>query len=315
MSSIGESEATVPSGSTTVVSRRPFVALIQVCRPHQWVKNSLVFVPLLASHRLMEVDLLSHAAIGFGAFCLAASAIYVLNDILDVRHDRLHPHKRHRAFASGVLHPTIGYFLAGGLLSASLALTSTFLPPLAMILIGIYVAVANLYSLLLKRIAVLDVLTLAGLYTIRLLFGAAAVHLVVSNWLLAFSMFLFLSLAFLKRYAELSLIRELDGSELEGREYAVSDMELVRGLGSVSGYLSVLVLALYIHSSPEAPELYARPTMLWLLGPCLLYWITRLWLLAHRDQLQQDPLLFAVRDRASYVVGLISAAIVIGATI
>ena len=302
------------SARVEVGLRGAAVAVLRAIRPHQWVKNTLVFVPLLASHQFTELDLLGQAAIGFGAFCLAASAIYVLNDVLDIRHDRLHPTKRYRPFASGALQPVVGYLLAGGLLCGSLALATTFLPVTAILLLALYVSVANIYSLLLKRIAVLDVITLAGLYTIRLLFGAAAVSILVSHWLLAFSMFLFLSLAFLKRYAELSLVRGLEGSELLGREYSIEDMELIRGFGSVSGYLSILVLALYIHSSPEAAELYARPSMLWLLGPCLLYWITRLWLLAHRGFLKQDPLLFAVRDRVSYAVGLICAAIIIGAS-
>ncbi|HEX7070086.1 MAG TPA: hypothetical protein VF190_04745, partial [Rhodothermales bacterium] len=147
------------------------------------------------------------------------------------------------------------------------------------------------------------------------LFGAAAVGVIISNWLLAFSMFLFLSLAFLKRYAELSLVRDMDGVDAPGREYSVNDMELIRSLGSVSGYLSVLVLALYIHSSTDVVALYRNPSVLWLIGPCLLYWITRIWLLAHRGKLQQDPLLFTVRDPASYAVGAVVAVVLLGATL
>ena len=150
--------------------------------------------------------------------------------------------------------------------------------------------------------SVLDVLTLAGLYTLRILFGAAAVGVIISNWLLAFSMFLFLSLAFLKRYAELSLVRDMDGVDAPGREYSVNDMELIRSLGSVSGYLSVLVLALYLNSD-EVVRLYRKPAVLFLVCPLLLYWTSRMWLLAHRGQIHEDPIVASARDPSSYVVG------------
>ncbi|MBN8726897.1 MAG: UbiA family prenyltransferase [Xanthomonadales bacterium] len=277
-------------------------------RPHQWLKNTLVFVPLLAAHAVFEEAALAHALLAFAAFSLCASAAYVLNDLLDLDADRRHPRKRNRPFASG------GLPLRGGL-AASLVLTTAafaLATTLSLEFVGMLLAYAVLtlaYSLILKRIAMLDVVTLAGLYTIRILGGAVAVPVPASSWLLAFSMFLFLSLAMVKRHAELRPLAASGSVAVAGRGYVADDLPLVQSLGTASGYLSVLVLALYINSAASL-ALYAHPAVLWLLAPVLLYWISRVWLLAGRGAMHDDPVVFALTDRVSLAVLAVFALVI-----
>ncbi len=282
------------------------IALLQVLRPHQWVKNLLLFVPVVLDHKLMDAPTMTKAFIAFVAFCCAASSAYTLNDILDLEADRRHPTKRHRPFASGALSPAFGLVLAPCLLALAYTLSWSYLSSRFLQLLTLYVILTTLYSLYLKRVAVVDVLLLAGLYTLRVLAGIAAAHVRFSAWLLAFSMFLFLSLAFLKRYTEVSAMTELDGEQLRRRGYLRGDREWLGSMGGASGYLSVLVLALYINSE-QVMALYRNPLILWLACPLLLFWTGRMWLLAHRGRIHDDPIVATVRDPMSYVTGALLA--------
>jgi 4-hydroxybenzoate polyprenyltransferase len=280
--------------------RRGWRTWLAALRPHQWLKNTLVFVPLLAAHAVFEPTAVAHAVLAFAAFSLCASAAYVLNDLLDLDADRRHPRKRNRPFARGALPLRAGLAASLLLTVAAFALATTLsLEFVGMLLV--YAVLTLAYSLLLKRIAMLDVVTLAGLYTIRILGGAVAVPVPASSWLLAFSLFLFLSLAMVKRHAELRPLAASGASAVAGRGYVAEDLPLVQSLGTASGYLSVLVLALYINSAASL-ALYTHPAVLWLLAPVLLYWISRVWLLAGRGAMHDDPVVFALTDRVSLAV-------------
>ena len=287
------------------------VALLRALRVHQWVKNLLVFVPVLLDHKLFHPPVMVSALIAFAAFCCAASGGYVLNDLLDRDADRGHRIKRNRPFAANTLSRSFGVVMVPLLFAAAL-LWSLWLSPKFLALLALYVVLTTAYSIYLKQIAVLDVLLLAGLYTLRVLAGVAASHVRFSTWLLAFSMFLFLSLAFLKRYAELSELQGGAAENLARRGYLRGDREWLGSMGGASGYLSVLVLALYINSQ-EVVALYGNPLLLWLICPLLLFWISRMWLLAHRGRIDQDPIVAAVRDPASYAIGALVALILYAA--
>lgn len=284
------------------------LALVQALRPHQWVKNLLVFVPVLLDHKLFNALTMTKAVTAFGAFCCAASSAYILNDVLDLEADRRHPTKRRRAFASGTLSPALGIALVPGLLALAYALSWSSLSVRFVELLTIYVVLTTAYSMYLKRVAVVDVLLLAGLYTLRVLAGVAAAHVRFSAWLLAFSMFLFLSLAFLKRYTEVSAMTGDPGEQVYRRGYLRSDREWLGSMGGASGYLSVLVLALYINSE-QVVALYSDPLALWLACPLLLFWTSRMWLLAHRGRIHDDPIVATVRDPMSYVTGALLAVV------
>lgn len=278
---------------------------LKALRLHQWLKNVLVFVPLLAAHMLLQPVALLRAVAAFVIFGVCASGVYVLNDLLDLGADRAHPRKRERPFAAGNLPLVAGLVIAplltAAAFTAAFALDSRF----ALVLLGYYVLTLA-YSLKLKQIAMLDVLVLAGLYTVRIIAGSVAITSGMSFWLLAFSMFLFLSLALLKRYTELVVQRDAGSAQAHGRGYAVSDAGLLATLGGASGYLSVLVLALYIDSTASA-ALYRHPQWLWLMCPLLLYWISRVWIIAHRGAMHDDPVVFAVTDNVSRAVLVLGA--------
>lgn len=284
-------------------------SLPRALRPHQWVKNLLVLLPLLAAHRMTDPGALGAALLAFIAFGLTASAVYLLNDLLDLPADRQHPRKCRRPFAAGDLSLATGLTLVPVLLIAAAALA--LLLPLAFVavLAGYFVITCG-YSLGLKRVPVVDVMLLAGLYTVRVVAGAAAISILPSFWLLAFSMFIFLSLALVKRYTELDGLRS--GGELtaNGRGWHVDDLPLVQALGVSAGLMCVLVLALYI-DSVSAQRLYATPELLWLVCPLLLYWVSRLWLKTHRGEVHDDPVVFALRDRVSLGIGAITAVVVV----
>ncbi len=286
-------------------------ALFKALRPHQWAKNVLVFVALIAGHQIFQLDLLLRSGLAFLAFCFAASAVYILNDLLDLEADRRHPRKRKRPFASGAASIPAGIAMVVALLGATTALAA--LLPLQFVgLLVLYLLLTTAYSTYLKRKVMIDVICLAGLYTLRILAGGAATSIVISPWLAAFSMFLFLSLAFAKRYTELSASAgSLD--MIPGRGYLTSDIELIRSLGPTSGYLCVLVLCLYLNS-PDVRVHYQRPEILWLACPLLLYWISRVWVLANRRLLDDDPVVFALRDRVSRIVGVLAALILAAST-
>ncbi|HWY25663.1 MAG TPA: UbiA family prenyltransferase [Nevskia sp.] len=281
---------------------------LRALRPHQWAKNALLFVPILAAHAWWDLGALRATALGFVAFCLCASGTYLLNDLLDLEADRAHPRKRLRPFASGVLHPGAGLAVSAALALAAFGLAYAT-APLLCALLAFYAVLSLSYSFRIKRLVMLDVITLAALYTLRIIAGAAAARVEASFWLLAFSMFLFLSLAMVKRCAELHALIAEQRSQTKGRGYHAEDLPVLQQLGGASGYLSVLVLALYINSS-TSQQLYLHPQVLWLLCPLLLYWVSRVWIITHRGGMHDDPVVFALRDRTSRWLGLLAAVIV-----
>lgn len=284
---------------------------LSALRLHQWAKNLLLFAPLAAAHRLGDLSALLMCALAFVLFGMCASGGYILNDLLDLDADRSHPRKRYRAFAAGQLPLFHGMIFAAALIVVSLAVAALLLPLAFVLGLLFYLAMTFWYSLALKRIAMVDVLSLAGLYTVRVVAGGAAVAVVPSFWLLAFSMFLFLSLAAAKRCAELRSMLDAGRSTAAGRGYSVDDLPLLHSSGIAAGYLSVLVLALYVNSG--AAMLYATPQLMWLLCPLLLYWINRIWLKTFRGQMNDDPVVFALTDRPSMAVFAASAVLVVAA--
>ena len=288
--------------------KRRLRVYLQAMRLHQWLKNLLVFVPLVMAHRFLEFDLLGKTFLAFLAFGFCASSVYLANDLLDLPSDRHHPRKRRRPFAAGELSLFWGLGLPPFLLCLSL-LVSLLLPlPFVGILVTYYVL--NLaYSFYLKRIVLLDVIALAGLYTLRIMAGSASISTWPSSWLLAFSTFIFLSLALVKRYAEL-VTMEAETGVVQVRGYQIMDKELLASLGSGSGYVAVLVLAIYI-SSGVAEIHYTRHQLVWLLCPLLLYWISYVWLIAHRGGMYDDPLVFTIRNRVSRIVLLLAAVVLL----
>ena len=275
-------------------------ALLRAMRPHQWIKNALIFLPLLFAHRLYDLAALRNDAIAFVAFSLTASAIYLFNDIIDLEHDRRHTAKRERPFASGDLPLAAGFAMAPALLFAATLLACAVSPQFALVVLG-YATLSLAYSLSLKSVALLDVIVLAGLYVSRIIAGSVASGVVASFWLLAFALFMFSSLAMLKRYSELLALRRDRPLSVAGRDYSTGDSEIVAMFGIGNGYVAVLIVALYINGD-MVRGLYAHPAILWGVCPILLYWISRIWLVAHRGRMHEDPIVFAIRDRASIVV-------------
>jgi 4-hydroxybenzoate polyprenyltransferase len=283
--------------------------LAKCLRVHQWAKNALIFVPMLAAHQVSSAEAWLSGLLAFVAFSLCASSVYLLNDMLDLEADRQHHTKCKRPFAAGHVSLLFG-IVAAPLLLVLAALACLALPPkFALVLAGYYVLTVA-YSFDLKRRLMVDVLTLAGLYTVRIVAGSAALAIPLSFWLLLFAVFLFLSLALVKRYAELDVMRKQGKLKAKGRGYQVEDLALLQSLGASSGYLSVLVLALYLNS-PDVARMYRDPRMIWLLVPVLLYWVSRIWMQTHRGHMHDDPLVFALKDRISQLTGLLSMVILI----
>ena len=272
-------------------------ALLEALRPHQWSKNLLLAVPALVGQAWMQAGVATQVLLAIVAFCLVASGTYLLNDLLDLESDRGHPDKRRRPFADGRLNPLWGQLGGPLLVGLGCGLAVLTLSRDTVVLLLVYVLASAAYTLWLKRVLLVDVILLAGLYSLRLLAGGAAAGVAVSSWLLAFSMFLFLSLALAKRLTELQAAPHLEA----GRAYRPVDREAFAAMGPAAGMLSILVLALYVSSEPIRSR-YVEPDALWLLCPLLLYWILRVWFLALRGELHSDPVVFALRDGASYVV-------------
>lgn len=289
---------------------RPFV-FARAIRVHQWVKNLLVVVPAVMAHVTLSVPVAVSLLLAFLSFSFCASAVYLLNDLVDLPADRLHRYKRLRPLARGELSILVALAAIPLLLTVAVVLGLT-LPAGFLIVLGGYFAVTLAYSFRLKQIVLVDIITLASLYTIRIWAGAVAVGVTVSEWLLGFSMFFFFSLACVKRFSELRLARKSNESGARGRGYLASDLEQVAMFGTVSGYLSVLVLALYV-SGPDVQRLYTQPYKLWLVCLFVLYWISRVWLLAQRGELHDDPIVFAIRDKVSYIVGALCAVVMVWA--
>ena len=283
-------------------------ALLRSLRPLHWTKNVLVFAPLVLAHRTGDLAALRGAALAFGAFCLAASGTYLINDVRDLEFDRQHPNKRHRPVAAGTVSPSLATIAGAMLILASLALAYSVSLDVVWYLLG-YGVLSLVYSLWFKRRVFLDVLALSALWTIRVLAGGVAARVEVSDWLLALSVFLFVGLALLKRYSDLGLLASNAADSAPGRGYVTGDRDLLRSMGVTSGYLAVLVLALYL-TSPQVTRLYASPRLLWLVCPLLLYWISHMWFLAHRGAIEDDPIVVAARDPVSYAVGALIALLV-----
>lgn len=291
------------------VFRRPeptYRSWLNAVRLHQWLKNLLIFVPLLAAHEFMNPELIATSLVAFFAFGLCASSVYLLNDLSDLRVDRLHPRKKLRPFAAGLLSIPAGVFSTFGLLFLAFGLALFTTPGFVAVLV-VYWLLTTAYSFVLKRVVLVDVITLAGLYTVRIIAGAAAISIMPSYWLLAVSMFIFFSLALLKRSVELRGITQPD-AKIAGRGYRKEDAPILDMLGVATGCMGVLVFALYINS-PESRELYRNHDLLWLACPPLLLWISRMWLVANRGEMHDDPVVYAALDRSSHVLGAVTVAI------
>jgi 4-hydroxybenzoate polyprenyltransferase/phosphoserine phosphatase len=281
--------------------RRPALrTVVKAIRIHQWAKNFLLVVPLLLSHSI-SAGAIGAAAAAFFCFSFVASANYLVNDMLDIENDRRHPAKRLRPFAAGDLSVASGMVLSVFLLLFAAALMP-WLPTHFVLWLSLYVTATLSYSFYLKQIAVVDVILLSGLYTLRLLAGGAATGTEISQWLAGFSSFLFLSLAMVKRFSELESVRQQGATAINGRGYLASDIEQIRSFGTASAYAAVVVFMLYI-ARPDVTVLYRHAGRLWLIVPFLIYWLNRVWLLASRGELDDDPVVFAMRDRASLAVG------------
>ena len=303
-------------GEIELVAHKPFSTLraaVKSLRPHQWLKNLLVFIPLAMAHQITDMELVRHTVLAFLSFGLCASSVYVLNDMLDIEADRAHHRKRLRPFAAGALPIPLGVLLLAGSLVTSIILLA-MLPKTFGLVMALYYATTIAYSFRLKRQVIIDIMLLSGLYTLRILAGSAATGIVPSFWLLSFSIFIFLSLALVKRYAEMMVIARKAKHKTAGRGYSVDDLSVLLALGAASGFSAVQVLALYINS-PEVRVLYSHPQILWLIMPLMLYWISRVWLKTHRGEMHDDPVVFAAKDWQSLLIGGIIACITFAATL
>tara|TARA_B100000809_G_scaffold173408_1_gene170644 strand:- start:4613 stop:6049 length:1437 start_codon:yes stop_codon:yes gene_type:complete len=324
----GAAQAIVVNASATVLAKATKVATVsetfpsanpslsvwlKALRVHQWLKNLLLFVPLLAAHQFGNFQSLATLTLALISFSLCASSVYVVNDLLDLESDRRHPRKKNRPFASAKLPISLGVAVAPLLIGSSVMLGAIVGADFLVILL-LYLLLTTAYSLALKRVVLVDCLTLATLYTLRIIAGAAAVSVRLSFWLLAFSIFIFLSLALVKRYAELKVQIQEGNSSAHGRGYIVSDAPLLQTLGVSSGYISALVMALYVQSE-DIVSLYAQPLAIWLVLPILLFWVSWVWLKAERGEMHDDPIVFAAKDKASLVVAALTAVVFVYAAI
>lgn len=286
-------------------------AWLRAIRIHQWAKNGLIVVPALAAHRAPTADVVLGLVTALASFSLLASAVYLLNDLADLEHDRRHPLKRRRPLAAGEIDAGAALAAITILATASLAIALTL--PLAFLATwATYLVLTTAYSFVLKRVVVLDVVVLAALYTARVVAGATAVTVPLSRWFLAFSVFVFLSLAMLKRLVETRGVADRDEQAVAGRGWRVGDLPLLMGFGAGSAVAGALVYCLYI-TGDEVLRLYEHPDLLWGGLPVLLYWFARLWLLADRGEVHEDPLVFALQDPASWASAALLAAVIVGA--
>ena len=318
----GASKAIVVNANSRLIAKASQVATVsetfpsasislsdwfKALRLHQWLKNLLLFVPLLAAHQFANFQSLGTLIVAFISFGLCASAVYIVNDLLDLESDRQHPRKKNRPFASAKLPISLGVLIVPLLIAASISLGVIVAKDFLVVLL-IYLSLTVTYSLALKRIVLVDCLTLATLYTIRIIAGAAAASITLSFWLLAFSVFIFLSLALVKRYAELKVQMQEGKSATHGRGYLVSDAPLLQTLGVSSGYISALVIVLYVRSE-DVVSLYTQPLAIWLVLPILLFWVSWVWLKAERGEMHDDPIVFAAKDKASLLVAALTVVV------
>lgn len=287
-----------------------FYSLIKAARPHQWAKNALVFVPLVTSGNVLDPMLWTASILSFVCLSVIASSVYLLNDVLDIRSDRRHATKRKRPIAAGELEIPRALCWSVSLAFAGLLLAASLLNTLTIVAISTYFVLTLAYSLRVKAAMIADVLTLATLYTIRLVVGAAAIAVAPSMWLLMFSIFFFLSLGYLKRFVELSRSHLQPDQLLSGRGYIASDTSIVAISGVGAGMVSILVILLFA-AEMEATAQYTNPALLWLLAIPLLYWFNRVWIMATRGEVDGDPVAFALKDRRSMIVGCGLATIIL----
>ena len=276
----------------------------KMIRTYQWVKNFLIFLPLILAHKFLDVNLLLKALVAFFSFSFLASSVYIINDIMDVESDRIHPSKKNRPIASGAVKISSALKVAFILMPLSFII-SIFLGKEFLFVLLTYFITTSCYSFYLKKIMLVDILILSLLYTVRIFAGGVALNIYLSPWLFMFSMFFFFSLACAKRYSELYAVRNNLQDEIKGRGYQAQDLEQIQIFGSSSGYIAILIFALYIQSDISM-KLYKTPSFFWALCPIMLYWISRVWLLSHRGQMTQDPIIFALKDKVSYVVLILS---------
>lgn len=299
--------------SDVVKSR--ILSFLKLMRPHQWLKNLLIFVPLFASHQYYDGFSVWHSILAFMIFGITASSAYILNDIVDLENDRAHHTKKDRPLAAGNISLIVAWTTFPCMLVTAFLLAATFLPKDFLYVQLIYVGVTFLYSFLLKKIAIIDVLALAMLYTLRIIAGTEAINAPTSIWLLSFSLFFFLSLALIKRFSELKSksLNLTAGRPIKGRGYFPEDLEFISTMGIANGYISVLILALYVQDL-KIINLYATPQLLWGVCPLMLYWISRIWLLTHRGKMSEDPVYFAAKDRVSWIIFSLLGVIFIAAS-
>lgn len=316
---VGNKDFSKQLDSTAVVSKifntknNNVKLIFKQIRVHQWVKNVLLFLPLLMAHKFAINETLQSTVLAFIAMSFIASFVYVLNDLLDIESDRQHPRKCFRPIASGSLSIKVAFAIVPLLFIFGLAIT-LLLPFKCQMTLLLYFIITTAYSFKLKSIYIVDIIILSSLYTLRLIVGAFASDVYISPWLLEFSIFIFLSLATVKRYTELKLMKDNNRTETKGRGYIVSDLSLLRSIGPASGYISVLILTLYLNSK-EVVQLYNRPEFLWPVSICVLFWITRVWFMAHRGKMYDDPIVFTAKDKISYLIALIIVLLAVGATL
>jgi 4-hydroxybenzoate polyprenyltransferase len=283
--------------------------LVKALRPHQWIKNLLVFIPLFAAGAFLDVNGWINALLGFAAFCATASGIYVLNDLIDLAADRQHPRKRNRPFASGAAPASTGLLLGLGMLVAGIALAAvTGIGAVAMI--ATYAVISLSYSLYLKEQPLIDVFVLSLLYNMRLFVGGEVSHYRISLWLLGFAFFLFLGLALIKRVAELSASDLASSQQIPSRGYYPGDTSMLGLMGVAASFTSSIVLALYLQDR-AAQAVYANPALLWPIVPLLLFWQCRLWLSTQRGYMLDDPIVYSARDWVSWLVVAVIAVLVL----
>ena len=297
-----------PDAEIIARPKTPIRPYFKAMRPYQWAKNALVFLPAIAGHSIGDLTVLLAAFMAFWAFSLAASSAYIINDLLDLPGDRDHHRKSKRPFAAGQISIPRGIAMAIGLMVVATVIAALLPLEFLAILLG-YVALTLFYSFYLKRQMLVDVIILGGLYTIRVLGGIAATGEEKSQWLLMFCLFFFLSLAIVKRSSELVARRDAGKSAPPGRGYAINDLAMLLPLGAAAGYASVMVVMLYL-SSPQIVSLYAHPLRMWLICPLLIYWISRALMLANRNEMHDDPIIFAMTDKVSWLTGLVVAVII-----
>ena len=292
----------------------PIKAYIKQIRVYQWIKNILLFLPFILAHKLFNTEIIANVAISFVSFSALASFVYILNDLMDLEADRIHPRKKFRPLASGKITLFRAFQLLPLLLIVSFGLSLIFLPIYFTFILISYALTNIIYSIYAKKIMVLDIIILSSFYSIRIIAGAIAAGVIISPWLIEFSIFFFFSLAALKRFSELLNLKEHNQTSAKRRGYLVTDLYLVQSFGVISGYISVLIISFYVHSDAVI-LLYKSPEILWAISPCLLFWISRIWILAHRGLMNDDPIVFTGKDKVSYLIGLIIIVVAVLATI